>query len=382
VRSLHVSSVALAAVLGSLLIAAGSAAAATAPKVTTVVSGLDNPRDLAFAPDGRLYVAEAGHGGPECVTGGEEGTLCLGFTSGISRVNLSSKRSKRIVSGLASGADPTGAFATGVDGITFARNGRLFGIMTGARDDIPPAVSVPTTTKLQQQLGQLIRVKPGGAVKFIADVGHESYTWTAAHAGLVPGQFPEANPYGVVTLRRARWVVDAAANTINHIGADGKVTVMAFIPNPPASDSVPTCIDVGPDGALYVGELTGGGNQPGAASIWRFTPRGQKLRKWATGLTAITGCGFAPNGKFYATEFSTAGLDNAAPGTGAVVRVPPNSTSPRTVVSKLNFPGGFAAGRNGALYVSNWSVSPATGTQMPSGEVLRIALGARQHNAH
>jgi hypothetical protein len=378
VRAPHVRSVAVAAAFGSLLIAAGPAAAA-APKVTTVVSGLDNPRDLAFSPNGRLYVAEAGHGGPECVNGGEEGTICLGFTSAISRVRIASHRSTRIVSGLASGADRSGAFATGVDGISFARNGRLYGIMTSSRDVIPPGLTPPTAAKLQQQLGQLISLKPGGAVRYVADVGHENHTWSAAHAGLVPGQFPDANPYGVLALPRARWVVDAGANTINRIGSNGRVTIMGFIPNPAASDSVPTCIDKGPDGALYIGELTGGGNGPGSASIWRFTPRNQKLTKWATGLTAVTGCGFAPNGRFYATEFSTAGLDNAAPGTGAVVRV--RHGKPRTVVSKLNFPGGFAA-RKGSLYVSNWSVSPATGAQMPSGEVLRIALRARQHKAH
>jgi sugar lactone lactonase YvrE len=378
VRVHHVRSVAFAAVLGSLLIAAAPAAAASRPKVTTVVSGLDNPRDLAVARDGRLYVAEAGHGGSECVSGGEMGTLCVGFTSGISRVNVSAGTSHRVVSGLASGADQTGAFATGVDGISLGANGRIFGIMTGARDDLPPGISAATTAKLQQQLGQLIVARPRGPVRFIADVGHEDYSWSAAHAGLVPGQFPEANPYGVVAVRRARWVVDAASNTIDRIGADGTVQVMAFIPNPPSSDSVPTCIDIGSDGNLYIGELTGGGNPPGSASVWRFTPRGQKLTKWATGLTAVTGCGFAPNGRFYATELSTNGLDNAAPGTGDVVRVR-HGKSPATVVSKLNFPGGFAAGRDGSLYVSNWSVSPAAGGQMPSGEVLRIALRTKHH---
>jgi glucose/arabinose dehydrogenase len=29
-----------------------------------VTSGLNNPRGLAFAPNGELYVAEAGNGGP------------------------------------------------------------------------------------------------------------------------------------------------------------------------------------------------------------------------------------------------------------------------------------------------------------------------------
>ena len=33
--------------------------------ITTVMSGLDNPRGLAFAPDGGLYVVEAGRGGEQ-----------------------------------------------------------------------------------------------------------------------------------------------------------------------------------------------------------------------------------------------------------------------------------------------------------------------------
>ena len=370
-RSSVVRSVALAAALGLVLTAAASASAA-APKVTTVVSGLDNPRDLAFGPRGGLYVAEAGHGGPDCVAGGEMGTQCAGFTSGISRVNVTAGTSHRVVSGLASVADPTGSFATGVDGISFLGS-RLFGIETESRDAVPPAGLPPATAAmLKMQLGRLIEVK-GGKFTVIADVGHADFVWSAAHQNLVPGQFPDANPYGVLALDDGIWVVDAGSNTIDRVGPNGGVTVRRFFPNPPVSDAVPTCIDQGPDGALYIGELTGGGNAPGASVVWRFTPDGNQLTKWATGLTAVTGCGFAPDGTFYATEFSTLGLDNAAPGTGAVVRVAPHSTSPTTVVSGLNFPGGFAASRR-SLYVSNWSISPATGAAMPSGQVVRIAL--------
>jgi sugar lactone lactonase YvrE len=219
-------------------------------------------------------------------------------------------------------------------------------------------------------------------VQVVADVGHEDYLWTAARPELVPGQFPDANPYGVLALPDSIWVVDAGANTIDRVKPNGKVRVVAFIPNPPASDAVPTCIDIGPDGALYVGELTGGGNAPGASTVWRYSPREHQLTQWATGLTAVTGCGFGPDGKFYATEFSTAGLDNAAPGTGAVVRVRPYSTSPETVVSGLDFPGGFAPGWDRSIYVSNWSISPASGAQQPSGEVLRIGIRSRHRHDH
>ena len=97
---------------------------------------------------------------------------------------------------------------------------------------------------------------------------------------------------------------------------------------------------------------------------------------WATGLTAVTGCGFV-QGTFYATEFSTLGLDNAAPGTGAVVRVAPNSTTPETVVDGLSFPNGFL-GSGASIYVSNWSVSPAVippgGPPFQPGEVVRIHI--------
>ena len=109
--------------------------------------------------------------------------------------------------------------------------------------------------------------------------------------------------------------------------------------------------------------------------VWRYSPSTGKLTSWATGLTTVTGCGFGRDGQFYATEFSSLGLDNAAPGSGRVVRVAAHSSSPVTVVGGLNFPGGFAAGRYGSLYVSNRSVMPAHGpTGKPTGSVVRITL--------
>jgi hypothetical protein len=137
------------------------------------------------------------------------------------------------------------------------------------------------------------------------------------------------------------------------------------------SDSVPTCIDRGPDGALYVGQLTGGGNGPGAANIWRVVP-GQAPTVWASGLTAITGCGFGTDGKFYAVEFSTLGFESFEPGTGAFVQVPAHSTSPNVIATGLSFPAGYAPGPNGSAFLSNWSIAPADTGGGPTGEVVHI----------
>jgi hypothetical protein len=375
---------ALSAVLvmsGLIAGAAGPAAAAPSPTVTTVVSGLDNPRDLAFGSGDDLYVAEAGHGGNQgCFSDPEIGENCFGFTSGVSRVLVNKHDAYRVESGLASMAAPDGTFATGIDGISVL-NGDIYGIMTGATaflDLLPPSVTFDPATrvKLTAQLGRLFLFDLGEPWRRLGKVGDVDFAWSGLPENInrVPGgQFPDANPYGVLALRDAIWVVDAASNTIDRVSRSGEVTVRQFIPNPPVSDAVPTCIDQGPDGALYIGELTGAGNAPGASTVWRYDPGDSTpLTKWATGLTAVTGCGFDEDGQFYATEFSTLGLDNAAPGTGAVVRVAPHSTSPETVVSGLNFPGGFAAGLD-SLFVSNWSIAPADNHGGPTGEVLRIS---------
>jgi glucose/arabinose dehydrogenase len=61
---LAVGSLALA---GSAVPAGAATVTPRAVTVTTVTSGLDNPRGLAFLPNGTFAVAEAGHGGDVCV---------------------------------------------------------------------------------------------------------------------------------------------------------------------------------------------------------------------------------------------------------------------------------------------------------------------------
>jgi hypothetical protein len=357
-------------------------ATASAATVTTIATGLDNPRYLAMGPHHTLYVAEAGHGGSECIPEAYPefgGPACVGFTGGISVVNR--RGVHRVVTGLASEAMPNGFAATGIDGLSVLRNGTLFGIEALSEDKlstiapketkpISSFISAKTNVKARQQLGQLIQVNRSGHWRAVANVGHFDFQWAAEHKVLVPEDFPEANPYGVFAEPHVRWVVDAASNTLDEVRPNGSVSVVAFIPNPQHSDSVPTCVGRGPDGALYVGELTGYGNGPGKSVVWRVVP-GKPPSVWATGLTAVTGCGFA-KGHFYATEYSTHGYESQVPGAGDFVLVRPHSTRPTVIASGLSFPQGFAAGPHGSFYVSNWSVAPAHNHGGPTGEVWQI----------
>src|SRR5512145_1544703 len=80
------------------------------PNVTVVMSGLDNPRGLAFGPEGALYVAESGRGGEGPCFFNSAGELrCYGPTGAITRFWKGEQ--VRIVSGLPSHAPPGGAFA-------------------------------------------------------------------------------------------------------------------------------------------------------------------------------------------------------------------------------------------------------------------------------
>src|ERR1700730_340127 len=87
--------------------------AAAAPHFTVIARGLDNPRGLTFGPEGALYVAEAGRGGPgACSSIALFGApVCYGPTGAVTRVLHGHQT--RIATGLDSFAHQDGSFAWG-----------------------------------------------------------------------------------------------------------------------------------------------------------------------------------------------------------------------------------------------------------------------------
>jgi hypothetical protein len=234
----------------------------------------------------------------------------------------------------------------------------------------------------QPQEGRLLRVSPHG-IRAVADVATASLKWESTRLSL-NSQFPDTNPYGVTVYRNHHrstlYVIDAGANTVSRVGPHGHLKVIAYLPNTPKADAIPTCIAQGPDKALYVTTLALV-DGPGAAKIYRIDPRHhtsvfKAAKVWATGLTALNGCAFGPGGKyFYASELvATETLKGAPTGLppAAVVKIPfahPNSGRTYLGLSFLHFPGGVAVDRHGHVYVANFTVQ---GPGKPIGQVLRL----------
>jgi hypothetical protein len=353
--------------LAAAAAAAGLLASAPVAYADTeiVVQGLDNPRGLEFAPGGALYIAEAGTGGgagPLCVEG-PEGPTCPGVTGAVTKVSRSGAVSKA-VTGLYSTAAPDGSGAIGPADVAVLGAKNL--AMTVGLGADPAYREVLASNGIDGFVGRLARKSGRSATKAAGDIaGHEA-------AQNPDGGEPDSNPYGVAydTKRGVYVVADAGGNSLIEVKGTRTRTLTTFPsrPNPlpfgpPVYQSVPTGVDVGPDGAYYVGELTGFPFIAGAAHVYRVT-RGGSTSEWASGFTNIVGTAAGDDG-LYVVEIASNGLLNGP--IGSVWFVPWDEPGGKTlVVGGLFAPGGAAVSPDGDLYVTIGSVVPG------GGQVIRI----------
>ena len=62
--------------------------ALAAGPVEVIAKGLSNPRGIAFAPNGQLFVTEAGRGGDgKCILLADSRTGCYGETGALTRID-------------------------------------------------------------------------------------------------------------------------------------------------------------------------------------------------------------------------------------------------------------------------------------------------------
>ena len=339
-----------------LLLLASEHAAGQSP-FSVVMSGLDNPRGLAFGPEGALYVAEAGRGGegPPCLMlRGRH--LCYGPTGAVSR--LRSGIQERIATGLPSLAVSDGTEATGPHDVSLhGRGGAYVTVGLGAN----PQERTALLGEVGAGFGQLVRLPASGQWRNFADI--------AAYEGEEnpAGGTIDSNPYAVLADAAGRTVTDAGGNSLLRVAANGDITTLAVFPSRPtrSTDAVPTSVTIGPDGAYYVGELTGVPFTVGAARVYRVVP-GTAPAVFLVGFTAIIDLTFDAAGNLYVLQHATGAMGPNLMGPGALIRVAPDGTRSTVASEGLFRPTSVVIGSDGAIYVSNCGICVGT------GEVIRI----------
>ncbi|SHM95783.1 ScyD/ScyE family protein [Actinacidiphila paucisporea] len=349
---------------GPVAEAATRPAELTATSPTTVVaSGLNGPRGLVWGPHGHLLVGEAGTVPSLCDTANPAAVNCFGLTGSIA--DVSSGTPVRVRTGIASLLN--GGEMVGPDDLEYV-GGHLYTVEPASPEFVPadlPGLTPELSATLKTQYGALLDVT-GPAPRALANPGDVD-----------DKAYHDSNPYALAAAPRGGfYVLDGGSNTLDSIDRHGDVRVLALVPNTPGgANSVPTCLDVGPDGAVYIGELTGFGSSATDANVYRYAPRTGALTVWQSGFSAINGCGFGADGDFYVTEFDTTGFpSNAVRPDGAVIQIGRDGRRTTLGAGKLFAPAGFLAGRDGSIYVSNYSSmwpfgDPALST---SGQVVRI----------
>lgn len=284
---------------GSLL-GSPAATASTAPEPTTVAKKLVSPLSMVVAGDGTAYVAQNFAG---------------------------------LLTAVAPGAKPEVVFA--------AKKGTEVGAVSEDRGTVQFATTKGAKTALWS-------MRPGAEPKKVADLSayeadHNpdadvSYGIVggldAACAAQMPPEVPasytgivESHPYGSTVHKGTTYVADAAGNTILSVKPNGKVKTVAVLPPVPvvitaeaaAANELPACtvgktfnfepvptdVEVGKGGWLYVTLLPGGpedGSTGAQGRLVKVKATTGKVREVASGFAGATGVAVADNGDIYVAQ--------------------------------------------------------------------------------
>ena len=186
----------------------------------------------------------------------------------------------------------------------------------------------------------------------------------------------DTHPYASLALNNAVFVADAGANAILRVRYDGTVSTIAVLPPQapiqataeqlaeiglPAcaagfdyvAEPVPTDIEIGPDGWLYVTTLPGGPEDPtlGArGSVYKVNQKSGEVKLVAGGFTTATGLAVDPNGTIYVAE-----LFGGPTGSGQISILKRGSTIP-VVLAAIASPSAIEV-RSDRLFVTTDSLS-------------------------
>lgn len=158
----------------------------------------------------------------------------------------------------------------------------------------------------------------------------------AVYPGIV-----ESHPYATFQTRKATYVADAAANAVLKVDRRGRISTVAVLPGIPLEitaelaamfgipdcavghdylfEPVPTDVERGRDGKLYVSSLPGGPEDPSLGargSVFQVSPRSGNAKQVVTELMSPTGVAVTPSGAIFVAELFGMRIARHNPDTG------------------------------------------------------------------
>ena len=195
----------------------------------------------------------------------------------------------------------------------------------------------------------------------------------ATYTGIV-----DTHAYGAVAANGTVYVADAGANAILSVSGGEVETVAVLPPSDPVPVSaataaenswpecvagyeyryepVPTDVEYGPDGMLYVTTLPGGPEDPSLGargSVYQVDPATGDVELVAGGFVSATGLAVAPNGTIFVAELFG----------GRVSMIAPGASEPTPVI-ELSLPAAISV-RAETLYVTTDALADGSLTTVP-----------------
>ncbi|GGC10389.1 ScyD/ScyE family protein [Cellulomonas carbonis] len=277
--------------------------AASSPQ--TVVDGLAGPLSFDVTPDGTVYVGQA-------------------FAGLVTRVSRTGERT-----------DLVATEGAGVGAVSYSRGTLTWAERTDEDFVVTSAVLVRRAADGSEQTVDVLAYEAGANPDQGNTYGIQGLSEECA-ASLPPEVAPfllpytgqvDSNPYASVTVGGTTYVADAGANAVLAVSADGEVSTAAVLPPVPIeitagfaesfgldacvvgleywAEPVPTDVEVGRHGVLYVSSLPGGpedGSLGANGGVFTVDPRTGDVDLVHRGFLGATDLAVAPDGTVYVTE--------------------------------------------------------------------------------
>ena len=290
-----------AAMVGSLALAAPAQAAPARATGETLASHLVGPLSLAVAKSGTVYV-----------TDNFAGTL-WGIPKGGKPTTVYQATEKHA---------EVGAVSTYGKKVTFAVNGEKKWLMSWKTGAAKP-------TKWANLGAYETKKNPDGDQEygFVAPTAECAAQWPVKEAG--PPTYTgivDSHPYSSYTTDKGAYVGEAGGNAILWVDNAGKVSTVGILPptevtvtqaaadalHAPACvglqyrlEPVPTDVELGPDGWLYISSLPGGPEDDSLGMngrVYKMNPKSGKVKLVASGFLGTVDLAVANNGDIYVAQ--------------------------------------------------------------------------------